>query len=83
MGSFLPTTHRRTFPPPVQTRGIISSCITPLNIPLTLILDELLQSYSHRLAIGPRGISEEQQHWFERCSMRFALNQYQRNVSEK
>lgn len=66
MGSFLSTSHGMTLPPPVQTRGIISSaCITPLDTPLTLIPDELLQRYSHRLANGPRGISKEQRHWFD------------------
>lgn len=65
MGSLLSTAHGMTLSPPVQTRGIISSCIPPLNTPLTSILDELLQRYSHRLAIGPRGIGEEQRHWLD------------------
>lgn len=67
MGLFLSTARERNLelPPPVQTRGIISSCIAPLTTSLTWTLDELLQTYSHRLAVGPKGISHRQRRWFE------------------
>lgn len=67
MGLFLSTARESNLnlPPPVETRGIISSYIAPLTTSLTLILDELLQKYSRRLAVGPKGISDRQRRWFE------------------
>lgn len=68
MGSFVSTTHESNLdqPPPVQTRGFISYIAPLASYYITDIhLDELLQKYSHCLATGPSGISNEQQLWFE------------------
>ena len=56
------------FPPPVQTRGMFPSALSSwytTNINHWYLSDELLQRYSHLLAIGPKGISDEGQRCLE------------------